>query len=91
MNQCQLVFLIAGRFSLRNQQLGYEFEGMFAYYDVMICTEHKLPSMMLPPRVIPKARGFVRRYFIGILEDKWDYCPVKIDPIKGGNLLDPES
>ena len=39
---CQLVFIIAGRFSLRNQQLGFEFGGMFAYYDVIICTGHKL-------------------------------------------------
>ena len=82
---------ITGRFNLRNQQLGYEFEGMYAFYDVMICTDHKLPSMVLPPRLVPKVRGVIRRYYIGILEDNWDYCPVKIDPISGKSLYNPEA
>ena len=85
-----LVLFVTGRFNLRNQQLGYEFEGMYAFYDVMLCARHKLPALVLPPRLVTKTIGLVRRYYIGIIEDNWEYCPVKIDPASEKSLFDPE-
>ena len=63
---------------------------MFAFYDVMICNAHKMSTLVLP-RLIPKVAGRVRRYFIAIIEDNWEYCPVKIDPVSKKSLFDPET
>ena len=85
-----LFYFATGRFNLRNGQLRFEFEGMYAFYDVMICVKHKLPTLVLPPRLVSKTVGLVRRYYIGIIEDNWDYCPVKIDPVSQRSMFNPD-
>ncbi|XP_053377240.1 hephaestin-like protein [Mercenaria mercenaria] len=76
------------RLLLRTSQINYESEGMFAWYDVMDCRGN-YRQRFPPPRNLPKFRGVVRRYYIGVVEDDWDYCPEKIDPINGESLLNP--
>ncbi|XP_053377080.1 ferroxidase HEPHL1-like [Mercenaria mercenaria] len=78
----------AGRLLLRTGQLGHESEGLFAWYDVNVCTG-KHPAI-LSPRFVPMVNGVIRRYYIGVIEGDWEYCPEKIDPVNGESLLNPD-
>lgn len=40
---------------------------------------------------MPLVKGVVRRYYIGVIEIDWDYCPEKIDPVNGESLLNPNT
>ncbi|XP_045214555.2 ferroxidase HEPHL1-like [Mercenaria mercenaria] len=79
----------AGRLLLRTGQLGYESEGLFAWYDVIVCTD-KYPAKIPPPRIVPVVKGVIRRYYVGVIEIIWDYCPEKIDPVNGESLFNPD-
>ncbi|XP_052768207.1 ferroxidase HEPHL1-like [Mya arenaria] len=80
----------AGRHLLRTGQLGYESEGMFAFYNAHVCSPAS-PKIVPQPKLVPKANGITRRYFIAAVEVDWDYAPVKIHPLTGESLLNPNS
>jgi hypothetical protein len=80
---------LKGKLLLRTGQLAFESEGLFAWYNVMVCTG-KAPAKIRPPRIIPMVKGVIRRYYIGVVEGDWDYCPDKIDPITGETLFNPD-
>ena len=84
-NTKKYIFSAIGQLLLRDGQLGLEMEGMYAWYNVKSCT-----NGYYPPRNAPRAAGFIRRYFIGVVERLWDYAPIKIDPIDGSSLLIPK-
>ena len=89
LNTIFIFFLLTGKLLLRTGQLAFESEGLFAWYNVMVCTG-KAPVKIPPPRIIPMVKGIIRRYYIGVIEGDWDYCPDKIDPITGESLFNPE-
>lgn len=72
---------------MRNGQLGYESEGMYAFYNVHVSDKESMGNL-LPPRILPSPSGITRRYYVGIIELDWDYAPLKRDA-KGADLLDP--
>lgn len=87
MKEC---YFTKGRLLLRNGQLGLEAEGMYAFYNVQMCTKMNSKRNQLPPRSIPTPNSITRRYYIGIIEVDWEYAALKRDAKTGANLLDPE-
>ncbi|KAL4238712.1 hypothetical protein ACF0H5_003419 [Mactra antiquata] len=79
----------AGRLLFRTGQLGYESEGMYGFYNVLVCVKKPF-GKILPPRILPSPNGVVRRYFIGIIEVDWEYTPIKRDGKTGASLLEPK-
>ncbi|XP_045184325.2 ferroxidase HEPHL1-like [Mercenaria mercenaria] len=77
-----------GHLLLRDGQLGFESEGMYAWYNVQSCK--KKITLNYPTQRVKHRRGMVRRYYIGVIERSWDYAEAKIDPIDGSDLLNPK-
>ncbi|WAR20405.1 HEPH-like protein [Mya arenaria] len=63
---------------------------MFAFYNAHVCSPAS-PKIVPQPKLVPKANGITRRYFIAAVEVDWDYAPVKIHPLTGESLLNPNS
>ncbi|XP_045184314.2 ceruloplasmin-like [Mercenaria mercenaria] len=98
-----------GQLLLRDGQLGFEAEGMYAWYNVLTCggqSPRNMPASVLrdlnspvelqartaniPKPLLPRMEGIVRRFYIAAVEQNWDYAPIKVDPIDGSSLLNPD-
>ncbi|XP_074055983.1 hephaestin [Macrotis lagotis] len=78
----EMVPQVPGRWLLSCQVNGHLRDGMQALYEVKQCS-------MAPPKI--SLTGQVRRYFIGVSEEKWNYGPTERDGRTGKNLQEPGS